>query len=156
MRAVVQRVRGASVSVGNAVVASIDTGLLVLVGVVPSDGDVDAEALARKLASLRIFPDPDDKMNRAVCDVGGSILVVSQFTLAADVRKGRRPSFADAAHPDHAAAVIDRLVGSLIDEGVPVETGRFGAMMDVSLTNWGPVTFVVDVHDGAVAANLDW
>jgi len=153
MRAVVQRVHDASVTAGDAVVASIGTGLLVLVGVVPSDGDIDAEVLARKLAALRIFPDTDGKMNRSVCDIGGSMLVVSQFTLAGDVRKGRRPSFTNAAHPDHAVTIIDRIVACLIDEGVPVATGRFGAVMDVSLTNWGPVTFVVDVHDGAVAAN---
>jgi D-aminoacyl-tRNA deacylase len=153
MRTVVQRVSDASVTVGDAVVASIGPGLLVLVGVVPSDTDIDAEVLSRKLSSLRIFPDADGKMNRSVCDIGGSMLVVSQFTLAGDVRKGRRTSFADAAQPDQAVEIIDRFVATLIDQGVPVETGRFGAVMDVALTNWGPVTFVIDVAHGSIRAN---
>jgi len=152
MRAVVQRVRCASVTIDDFEVASIDAGLLVLVGVVPTDDDGDAEVLGRKLATLRIFPDDDNKMNRSVTEVGGSVLVVSQFTLVGDVAKGRRPSFTNAARPEHAAEVIDRVVLAVRDQGVSVMTGRFGAMMDVSLTNWGPVTFVIDVVDGAVAS----
>ncbi len=152
MRAVIQRVRGATVTVDGDVVGAIDVGLVVLVGVVPTDARRDAETLARKLATLRIFPDDDGKMNRSVVDIGGSVLVVSQFTLAGDVARGRRPSFSGAARPDHAADVIDDLVATVRGLGVPIDTGRFGAMMDVSLTNWGPVTFVVDVVDGAIAS----
>ena len=152
MRAVIQRVRGATVTVDSGEVASIDTGLLVLVGIVPADVLMDAEVLARKLVTLRIFPDDAGKMNLSVIDVEGSVLVVSQFTLTGDVGKGRRPSFTNAAPPDHAATVIDHLVATVRGLGVPVEIGRFGTMMEVSLTNWGPVTFVVDVVDGAIAS----
>ncbi len=152
MRAVIQRVRGATVTVDGGEVASIDTGLLVLVGVVPGDVLPDAEVLARKLVTLRIFPDDAGKMNLSVIDVEGSMLVVSQFTLTGDVGKGRRPSFTNAAPPDYAATVIDHLVATVRDLGVAVEIGRFGAMMEVSLTNWGPVTFVVDVVDGTIAS----
>ncbi|MCL1598260.1 MAG: D-aminoacyl-tRNA deacylase [Actinomycetia bacterium] len=154
MRAVVQRVRNASVAVDGDKIASIDTGLVVLVGVVPSDTDTDADVLARKLIALRIFPDDVGKMNLSVVDIAGSILVVSQFTLAGDIAKGRRPSFSNAAHPDHAIDVIDHLVQTVRELGVPAETGEFGAVMDVTLTNWGPVTFVVDITDGVITSTV--
>ena len=150
MRAVVQRVSNADVVAERESIASIDSGLLVLVGAVDSDGDADAVALAKKLVSMRVFTDLEGKMNRSIIDIEGSILIVSQFTLLADLRKGRRPSFAGAAAPDHAAPLIDLLAHAIVSEGVRVETGRFGAMMDVSLTNSGPVTFVIDVAQGRV------
>ena len=150
MRAVVQRVMHADVMVDGDVVASIGTGMLVLVGAVDSDGDADAVALAKKLVSMRVFADIEGKMNRSIIDSGGSILIVSQFTLLADIRKGRRPSFTGAAAPDHAEPLIDTLACAIVSEGVRVETGRFGATMNVSLTNSGPVTFVIDVAEGRV------
>ncbi len=151
MRAVVQRVHDASVSVEGDVVASIDHGLLVLVGVVPTDTVADAAALASKLTSMRIFPDRGGKMNRSVGEVEGAVLLVSQFTLVGDVRRGRRPSFSGAAHPDHARPIIDHIAAEMRGSDVPVASGRFGAHMNVSLTNWGPVTFVVDVLNGRIA-----
>jgi D-tyrosyl-tRNA(Tyr) deacylase len=150
MRAVVQRVTHADVVVDGEVVASIGIGILVLVGAVDSDGDTDAVALAKKLVSMRVFADAEGKMNRSIVDIDGSILIVSQFTLLADIRKGRRPSFTGAAAPDHAEPLVDTLTGAIASEGVRVETGRFGAMMNVSLTNSGPVTFVIDVAKGRV------
>jgi len=151
MRAVVQRVIEAVVEVEGRVVGQIESGLLVLVGVVPSDSGTDADVLATKLSTMRIFSDDDGKMNLSVSDVGGSVLVVSQFTLVGDVRKGRRPSFTQAADPDHAVLIIDRVVSTLRSDGLYVACGEFGARMHVRLTNDGPVTFVVDVHDGGVA-----
>jgi D-tyrosyl-tRNA(Tyr) deacylase len=150
MRAVVQRVEHADVTVDDEVIASIGPGLLVLVGAVNSDTLADVSALATKLVTMRIFSDADGKMNLSVADTGGSVLVVSQFTLLADVSRGRRPSFTAAAHPEHARSLIDRLVSEIGDRGVGVETGRFGASMDVSLVNSGPVTIIVDVADGRV------
>ncbi|GMR01829.1 MAG: D-aminoacyl-tRNA deacylase [Acidimicrobiia bacterium] len=144
MRAVVQRVADATVTVDDLVVASLGTGLLVLVGVVPTDSEREVATLAAKLVAMRVFPDEDGRMNRSIHDIGGSILIVSQFTLVGDITKGRRPSFSGAAPPEHARGIIDRLVASVRNRGVSVETGQFGAMMNVSLTNWGPVTFVID------------
>ena len=144
MKAVVQRVRGASVTVDGAVIGAIDAGLLVLLGVAPGDGDAEVAWMARKLAQLRIFTDDDGKMNRSVLDIGGSALVVSQFTLFGDVRKGRRPSFVGAAPPDHAAPTYLRVCDALRAEGVTVQTGRFAADMQVSLVNDGPVTLILD------------
>lgn len=133
-----------------AVVGEIGTGLLVLVGVAVDDSLAEARVLADKLAVLRIFRDEGGKMNRSVVEVGGRVLVVSQFTLHADVRKGRRPSFVAAAPPERAerlvAAVVERLAGA----GIPVATGRFGALMDVSLVNDGPVTIVLEARDGKI------
>jgi D-tyrosyl-tRNA(Tyr) deacylase len=150
MRAVVQRVGHADVVVDGHQIASIGPGMLVLVGAVDADTPRDVSALASKLLSMRIFSDTEGKMNLSVADTGGSVLVVSQFTLLADITKGRRPSFTAAAHPEHARSLIDQLVSLLGEQGVQVVSGEFGASMDVSLTNSGPVTFVVDVADGRV------
>jgi len=150
MRAVVQRVSEAAVAVGDRIVGEIGSGLLVFVGVVGGDSFEDAEALATKLLTMRIFSDEGGKMNLSVSDIGGSVLVVSQFTLAGDVRKGRRPSFSNAADPESAVPIIDRLVSVLRSDGLDVACGEFGAMMQVSLVNEGPVTFVVDASNGVV------
>ncbi len=144
MRAVLQRVKHASVVVDGATVGSIDTGLLVLLGAGHGDTEEDARYMAGKIAGMRIFSDAEGKFNLALADVGGSILLVSQFTLYADTRKGRRPSFIDAAPPEEAAALVDRCAQLLRDTGIHVETGRFGAHMDVSLLNDGPVTIWLD------------
>ena len=132
-------------------VGRIGNGLVVLVGVEPGDSIRDADALADKLAGLRIFPDSGDKMNRSVVDVGGQALVVSQFTLLADVRKGRRPSFVGAASPEKAEPLIEQLADELRDRGVPVETGSFGRKMRVELINDGPVTLVVRSEQGKIS-----
>ena len=150
MRAVIQRVSEASVSVAGDVVGSIEGGYLVLVAVEPTDTTADAEALVRKVAELRVFPDQSGRMNRSVTDVGGSVLVVSQFTLAGSVKKGRRPSFTGAADPSVAEPMVDFVVEAFRSSGVRAESGRFGANMDVSLVNDGPVTFVIDVAGGVV------
>ncbi len=150
MRCVVQRVGRADVTVGDEVVASIGHGMLVLVGAVEPDTRHDVEVLAAKLLSMRIFADDAGKMNLSVADTEGSVLVVSQFTLVADITRGRRPSFTPAAHPDHARSLIDYLVSLVADQGVTVASGEFGAAMEVSLTNSGPVTFVVDIQEGRV------
>lgn len=144
MRAVVQRVSGASVSVDGAVIGSAERGVLVYVAVGKDDAAADADYLADKVANLRIFQDDQEKMNLSVLDIGGSALVVSQFTLFADARKGRRPSYSDAAAPDAAEALYRRFVASLIGLGVPAQTGKFQASMRVSYTNEGPVTILLD------------
>lgn len=150
MRAVIQRVARASVSVDGSVVGEIGPGLLVLLGIGHDDGAAEASALVDKVLGLRIFADEERRMNRSVVDIDGSVLVVSQFTLLADVRKGRRPSFTGAAPPDGASAVVDDVVALLAERGVTVATGVFGAMMDVELVNAGPVTIVIDVADGRI------
>ena len=144
MRAVVQRVSEARVTVGGRTVAAVGPGLLVLVGAGAGDADADADYIARKVAELRIFEDDEGKMNRSVQEVGGSILVVSQFTLYGDCRKGRRPSFDRAMQPDVARPLVERVSELLRQRGLRVEVGEFGAMMDVSLVNRGPVTFLLD------------
>ena len=144
MRAVVQRCSRASVTVDGARIASIDRGLVVLVGVAEGDTEAEATWLAEKVATLRIFPDGEANMNRSVADVGGSILAVSQFTLLGDARRGRRPSFLDAAQPEGAEPLMRAFVQAVRAAGVPVEEGRFGAMMDVELVNDGPVTILLD------------
>jgi D-tyrosyl-tRNA(Tyr) deacylase len=144
MRCVVQRVSRASVSVDGRVVGRIGTGLLVLVGVANGDGQADIEYTASKLLGLRVFGDPDGKMNRSVVDVGGSMLVISQFTLLGDVRRGRRPSFIDAAPSEAGRAAYGELVARVRAAGVPVEAGIFQAHMDVELVNDGPVTLLID------------
>ncbi len=147
MRIVLQRVTQASVTVDDKVAGAIKRGLLILVGVADGDEETQAEALARKVAGLRIFADADGRFNESIRDIDGSALVVSQFTLHADVRKGRRPSFTGAARPDVAAPLIDHFAETLRAQGVPVETGVFGAMMSVQLTNDGPFTIVIDSAD---------
>lgn len=150
VRIVIQRVSRAVVRVEGAEVAAIGRGLCLLVGVASGDSLREAEAAADKIASLRIFPDSDARMNLSVLDVGGEALVVSQFTLLGSVRKGRRPSFSDAAPPQVAEPLVTAVSAALEERGVPTATGRFGAMMEVELVNDGPVTFVVDVIDGRV------
>lgn len=140
-----QRVSRASVSVGGELVSEIGPGLLLLVGVAKGDGEAEADYLAEKVAGLRILADEGGKMNRSVRDTGGGILVVSQFTLLADTRKGKRPSFVEAAPPEAASPLFDHFCEGLRAAGVAsVETGSFGAMMDVSLVNDGPVTIVLE------------
>jgi D-tyrosyl-tRNA(Tyr) deacylase len=147
MRAVVQRVSQASVDVDGQVVGAIGRGFLVLLGVTHNDGEAEAAALARKIAGLRIFEDAAGKFNLALSDVGGAVLVVSQFTLYGDARKGRRPSFTAAARPEQAEPLCDRLVELLRGEGLPVQTGVFGAIMAVHLVNDGPVTLWLDTAE---------
>ena len=144
MRAVVQRVRESSVQVEQELVARIGKGLLVLLGVANEDHSHDAEFLAHKITHLRIFEDPDGKLNRSLLEVGGEMLVVSQFTLLADCRKGRRPSFVNAAAPDKATELYQRFVEHVEQLGIPVQTGRFRAVMQVSLINDGPVTLILE------------
>ena len=144
MRAVLQRVRRAQVSVGDEVVGAIERGLLVLLGVADGDTPEAAKRLADKVVTLRVFADEAGKMNRSVAEVGGGVLVVSQFTLYADCRKGRRPSFVGAAAPDVAVPLYETFVETVRAQGVRAATGRFGAMMQVELVNDGPVTLVVD------------
>ncbi|MFP4475201.1 MAG: D-aminoacyl-tRNA deacylase [Desulfatibacillaceae bacterium] len=144
MRAVVQRVSEAAVTVRGEVVGKIGPGLCVLLGVSREDGDRELEFVAGKVANLRIFEDEEGRLNRSLIEMGGQMLVVSQFTLYGDVRKGRRPSFVQAAPPEIAEPVYDRFVAKVRDMGVHVETGVFRAMMDVSLTNSGPVTIIVE------------
>jgi D-aminoacyl-tRNA deacylase len=150
MRAVIQRVDHASVTVGGDTVGAIGPGLLVLLGIGHEDGTAEAATLVEKILGLRIFPDDQHRMNLSVTDIGGAVLVVSQFTLLADIRKGRRPSFTDAAHPEVATRLVEEVVSMIADRGVTVATGQFGAMMDVDLLNAGPVTIVIDVVDGKV------
>lgn len=140
MRALLQRVTRAEVRVTGRVTGRIGRGLLVLAGFTHTDGEEQVAWMAEKVLGLRIFGDADEKMNLALTDVGGAILVVSQFTLYGDAQKGRRPSFIDAARPEQAIPLYDRFVALLRDRGVPTETGEFGAMMDVELVNDGPVT----------------
>jgi D-tyrosyl-tRNA(Tyr) deacylase len=144
MRAVLQRVSGASVEVDGAIVGRIDRGWLVLLGVGKGDTEADADWLAEKIAGLRAFEDELGKMNRSVGEVGGSVLVVSQFTLFGDCRKGRRPSFDAAADPGEAERLYQVLCDRIASLGLPVATGTFRAMMDVSLVNEGPVTLLLD------------
>jgi D-tyrosyl-tRNA(Tyr) deacylase len=144
MRAVVQRVSRAEVRVAGEVVGRIGRGFCVLIGAAEGDGEDDARYLADKIIGLRVFADEAGQMNLALAEVGGALLVVSQFTLYGDCRKGRRPSFIQAMAPGPAEALYDRFVELLRGSGVPVETGRFRAMMDVELVNDGPVTLLLD------------
>lgn len=144
MRAVVQRVSRAKVTVAGEIAGEIGSGLLVLLGVGQADRENDADYLAEKVVGLRIFEDDGGKMNRSVADVGGGVLVVSQFTLYGDVRKGRRPSFDDAARPEKARTLYEYFVSRVRAAGLPCETGRFQEMMDVELVNAGPVTILLD------------
>ncbi|MDJ0884689.1 MAG: D-aminoacyl-tRNA deacylase [Desulfobacterales bacterium] len=144
MRAVVQRVKSSEVSVAGTSVGRIGPGLMVLLGVARDDEPRDAEYLAAKIVHLRIFEDDAGKMNRSLLDCGGAMLVVSQFTLQGDCRKGRRPSFVNAAPPEKGETLYQYFVDQVRGMDVTVETGRFGAMMAVSLVNDGPVTLVID------------
>ena len=144
MRAVVQRVSSAKVEVDNQRVGEIGAGLLVLLGVARDDQETDADYLADKIINLRIFRDEAEKMNRSLADMGGALLVVSQFTLYGDTRKGRRPSYIAAAEPEQANALYQYFVERVRAQGIKVETGVFQAMMQVSLVNDGPVTILLD------------
>lgn len=147
MRALLQRVDRAEVRVGGAVVGSIGSGLLVLLGVGHGDDAATADALARRVCELRIFEDDEGRTNRSLLDVGGEALVVSQFTLFADTRRGRRPGFTDAAPPDDAAVLWRRFASGVEAQGVRVALGEFGAEMDVELVNRGPFTIWLDTAD---------
>ena len=145
MRVVLQRVKSASVAVEGETISAIEAGLLLLVGIAQGDGEAEADWLAAKVAGLRVMGDDEGKMNRSVTDAGGAILAVSQFTLLADTRKGKRPSFVGAAPPEEAERLFDFFCKRLRAAGVDqVETGRFGAMMEVALVNDGPVTIVLE------------
>src|SRR6266568_3170855 len=144
MRAVIQRVRQAAVEFDKEVVGRIGPGLLVLLGVGRDDTEEDARFMAGKIANMRIFSDAEGKFNLALGEVGGSVLLVSQFTLYADTRRGRRPSFTDAAPPELAERLVERCALLLREAGTPVEMGRFGAHMEVALLNDGPVTILLD------------
>lgn len=143
MKALIQRVRQASVTVDDQVVGRIERGLLVFLGVEKDDGEVQAARLAERVLSYRVFPDEAGKMNRSLCDVDGGLLVVSQFTLAADTDSGNRPSFTPAAAPDVARSLYEHFVVSARSRCARVETGRFAADMQVALVNDGPVTFLL-------------
>lgn len=145
MRAVIQRVQRGKVSVEGAPRAEISRGLVILLGVGPTDNEEIARALARKIANLRIFEDAQEKMNLSVLDVHGAAIVVSQFTLYADTRRGNRPSFTEAAAPDIARPLVDRFVSLLAEQGVPTQTGEFGAHMLVEIENDGPVTILMEM-----------
>lgn len=148
MRVILQRVSRGSVTVEGHITGAIELGFVALVGVTHGDSVADAQLLAKKTAHLRVFPDADDKMNRSTLDIGGGVLVISQFTLYADVRRGRRPSFTDAALPDAAAPLVEAYAEALRAEGVQrVEMGVFGALMLVEIHNNGPVTILLDTHD---------
>ena len=147
MRAVIQRVTHASVSIDGAEKAAMGEGLLILLGVTHGDGEKEADYLAAKCAGLRIFRDSEDKMNRSVTDVGGQALVVSQFTLYSDCRKGKRPAFVAAARPETAIPLYERFVAKLREMGLTVGTGQFGADMQVPLLNNGPVTILMDTDE---------
>ena len=144
MRAVVQRVKQSTVKADNEIVGQIGSGLLVLLGVAKGDTATDADYLANKIINLRIFEDEDRKMNRSLLETGGEVLAISQFTLLADCRKGRRPSFIEAAAPEKATELYERFVNIVRAKGVEVQTGRFRAMMEVALINDGPVTIIIE------------
>jgi D-aminoacyl-tRNA deacylase len=144
MRLVLQRVTSGQVIVGERTIAEIGPGLVILLGIAPGDGEQQARILAEKTANLRIFEDEQGKMNRSILDIKGAALVVSQFTLYADARKGRRPSFTDAALPDQARPLVQRFVELLQAQGLPAQTGEFGAHMLVKIANDGPVTIILE------------
>ncbi len=144
MIAVIQRAKSGSVIVEDSIIGQICHGFVILLGVKDSDEEADADYLADKISNLRVFNDKNEKMNLSVRDVNGSALVISQFTLCGDTRKGRRPSFIHAAHPEKGKALYSYFMDRLKFNGVPVESGEFGAMMEVALVNDGPVTFVLN------------
>ena len=147
MRALLQRTSGARVRVGDETVGEIESGLVILLGVGPDDDEATADALAQRVTELRIFEDEDGRTNRSLIDVGGEVLVVSQFTLYADTRRGRRPGFTDAAAPELAERLYLRFAAALRELGVVVATGRFGAVMAVELVNDGPFTIWLDTAE---------
>ena len=144
MKAVIQRVKESSVRAENQIIGQIGFGLLVLLGVAQGDSPSDADYLVNKIANLRIFEDKNGKMNRSLLETGGDMMVVSQFTLLADCRKGRRPSFVEAADPEMAAELYEYFVKQVHNLGITVATGRFRAMMEVALINEGPVTIILE------------
>lgn len=148
MKVVLQRSKKASVTVGGQITGEIESGYVLLVGITHSDSEADAVYAAKKIAGLRLFEDEDGKMNRSIEEAGGSVLSISQFTLYGDIKKGRRPSFVEAARPEQAEPLWLKFNDELRSHGLQVETGVFGAMMDVQLVNDGPVTIIVD-SDGA-------
>ncbi len=147
MRLILQRVTYGKVSVEGQPMAEIGPGLVILLGIAPGDGETQARFLAEKAANLRIFEDEQGKMNRSLLDVGGAAIVVSQFTLYADARKGRRPSFTDAALPEIARPLVERFAAILSELGVPTQTGQFGAHMLVEIRNDGPVTIMLESNN---------
>lgn len=144
MRAVIQRVSQANVTVEGQITGQIGAGLLVLLGVAPGDSQREIDWMAEKLVGLRVFEDAEGKMNLSLADVEGGMLVVSQFTLYGDCRKGRRPSFVDAAPPEHAEAIYEQFAAAVAEKSIPVGTGKFRHHMEVSLLNDGPVTLIID------------
>lgn len=144
MKAVIQRVKKASVTINNELFSEIGQGILVLLGVEKNDTLEQAEYLADKIVNLRIFEDENEKMNFSLADIEGEMLIVSQFTLAGDCKKGKRPSFDTAAKPDTAIPLYEKFIELVKNQNIPVKTGVFGAMMDVSLINDGPVTFILE------------
>lgn len=148
MRIVIQRVSRAAVRVGRRTIGEIGRGYCVLAGWTHDDTGAEVEWMADKVAGLRLFADADGKMNLALADVGGAVLLVSQFTLYGDTQRGRRPSFVAAAQPEHAVPLYQQFAGALRGRGLEVATGEFGAMMEVELVNDGPVTLVIDRHAG--------
>ncbi len=148
MRAVVQRVKSASVRVGSELVSEIGTGLLIFLGVAHDDTQAEIEYTANKIANLRIFEDVEGRMNRSLLEIGGEALVVSQFTLYGDCRKGRRPSFINAARPEQAKEIYEQFIGVLQEQQIRTQGGTFQAMMDVQLINDGPVTILLDSSKG--------
>jgi len=144
MRAVVQRVKEAGVKVDNKIVGKISKGLLIFLGVGEEDSEIDLNYLVHKILGLRIFQDENDKMNLSVQDINGEILVISQFTLYGDVRKGKRPSFIKSAHPEIGNRFYEEFITKINESGVKVESGKFGAHMDIDLINDGPVTILID------------
>jgi D-tyrosyl-tRNA(Tyr) deacylase len=147
VRALLQRSSGASVAISGEVVGTIGSGLVVLLGVGPEDDEATADALARRITELRIFRDAQGRTNSSLIDVGGAVLLISQFTLFADTRRGRRPGFTGAAPPEQAERLYERVAATLLSLGVEVATGRFGAEMAVALTNDGPFTIWLDTDD---------
>ena len=144
MIAVIQRAKSGSVSVDEKIISQIELGFVILLGVTDEDDETDADYLAGKISHLRVFDDKDKKMNLSIQDVKGSALVISQFTLCADTHKGRRPSFIHAASPEKGNTLYEYFIAQIENNGVPVKSGKFGAMMNVNLINEGPVTFVLD------------
>lgn len=146
MKVLIQRVKRASVTINGEIYSSIEKGILALIGIEKGDALEQVQKLAKKIANLRIFPDSNDKMNHSMIDIGGEMLVVSQFTLCGDCKKGTRPSFDKSAPPDIANSLYEKFIKEVSNYGINTGTGKFGAMMDVELINDGPVTFMIDIN----------